>query len=1354
MACGDLVFAVNGEKFEVLSVHPSTTLLEFLRSSTPFKSSKLSCGEGGCGACIVILSKYDPVSDKVEEYSINSCLTLLCSINECSITTSDGLGNTEKGFHPIHKRFAGFHASQCGFCTPGMCISLYSALSNAHNNSQNPPDYLTSSAAEKSISGNLCRCTGYRPIADACKSFAADVDIEDLGFNSFWKKGESREEMLKKLPPYNPDKDLVAFPEFLKEKIKRQRNVLDESRYHWSTPGSVEELQEILATTTNPGGDRGLVKLVVGNTGTGYYKEEKQYGRYIDISHVPEMSMIKKDDRGIEIGAVVTISKVIDALMDEDTSGYVFKKIGIHMEKVANHFIRNSGSIGGNLVMAQSKNFPSDITTLLLAADASVLMVNVGRHEKRRVGEFLVSPPVIDTKTVLLKVQIPSWTASSTTGLLFETYRAAPRPFGSALPYLNAAFLAVVSHDAASSRGVVVEKCRLAFGSFGGYHSIRAREVEDFLTGKVLSHSVLFEAARLLKGIIVPSIDTSYTEYKKSLAVGFLFDFLYPLIDSGSWDSERKHVDGHVDPTLSLPSLSSAQQVFESKEFQPVGEAIIKYGAEMQASGEAVYVDDIPSLPNCLHGAFIYSTKALARIKSIGFRGDVIPVGVLSVITFKDIPQAGQNVGYISMFGTGLLFAEEVTISAGQIIALVVSLISSIFFCVCLSFLKISSFLVTSQVADTQKHADLAVKLAEVEYDLKDIETPVLSVEDAVNRSSFFEVPSEYKPEPVGDVSEGMAEADRKIRSVETQTSLALPDEDKYLSVYSSTQATEFTQAVIATCLGIPEKNVRVITRRLGGGFGGKAIKSMPVATACALAAQKLQRPVRIYLNRKTDMITVGGRHPMKITYSVGFRSDGKFTALEATVSIDAGIDVDVSPILPYNLVNSLKKYDWGALSFDIKVCKTNRPSRTSLRAPGEVQGSYIAESIVENVACSLNMDVDVVRRINFHTYESLKKSYKEAAGESDEYTLPLLWDKLEISSDFKRRAESVKEFNVCNVWRKRGISRVPIVYHVKNRPTPGRVSILGDGSVVVEVAGIEMGQGLWTKVQQMVAYGLGMIKCEGSQDLLERIRLLQTDTLSMTQTSYTAGSTTSENCCEAVRLCCDILVQRLEVIMNEILENARSVTWDMLVQQANAQSVDLSARTFYKPETSSANYLNYGVGASEVEVDIVTGRTEIIRSDIIYDCGRSLNPAVDLGQIEGAFVQGIGFFMYEEYTTDENGLVIQEGTWDYKIPTIDTIPKQFNVQILNSGHHKNRVLSSKASGEPPLLGASSVHCATRSAIREARKQYFSWKCVSGDRRDDSDLGFELPVPAIMPVVKQLCGLDSVEKYLEWKTYP
>lgn len=542
---------------------------------------------GGCGACLVVLSRYDPELDQVKECSINSCLTLLCSVNGCSITTSEGLGNTKKGFHPIHKRFAGFHASQCGFCTPGMCISLYSALANADNNSSKD---FTVSEAETSVAGNLCRCTGYRPIVDACKSFAYDVDIEDLGFNSFWKKGDSKEVMLKNLPHYNPKEHLVTFPEFLKKKKKETKKLhsgLDHSRYRWTTPFSVAELHNILDAANS--GDS--LKLVVGNTGTGYYKDEERFDRYIDISHIPEMSMIKKDEKRIEIGAAVTISNAIDALKEESKSFCIFKKMAAHMEKIGNHAIRNSGSIGGNLVMAQSRKFPSDITTLLLAVDASVHMLNGTKTEKVRLQEFLELPPILDSKRVLLKVEIPSCTATSgdDTELLFESYRAAPRSIGNALPYVNAAFFALVSRQEPSRRGVLVDKCFLAFGSYGGDHSIRATEVENFLTGKLLSYSVLYEAVGLLKGIIVPGKDTPHPEYRKSLAVGFLFEFFHPLIESGhriySLDSGKKHSNSHVDTVKSLPFLSSSQQVLESNEFHPVGEAVIKVGAALQASG-------------------------------------------------------------------------------------------------------------------------------------------------------------------------------------------------------------------------------------------------------------------------------------------------------------------------------------------------------------------------------------------------------------------------------------------------------------------------------------------------------------------------------------------------------------------------------------------------------------------------------------------------------------------------------------------------------------------------------------------------------------------------------------------------
>ncbi|KAL0418395.1 UNVERIFIED_CONTAM: Abscisic-aldehyde oxidase [Sesamum radiatum] len=384
-----LVFDVNGETFEVPEIDPSTTLLEFLRTRTRFKSVKLGCGEGGCGACLVLLSKYNPVLKQIESYTLSSCLTLLCSINGCSVTTSEGLGNSKDGFHPIHQRFAGFHASQCGFCTPGMCMSLFSALANAEKShcSQASPGVskLSVSEAEKAITGNLCRCTGYRPIADACKSFAADVDLEDLGINAFWRKGDAKEVKINKLPVYNPQDHTYPYTEVLKDEYKSTR-ILNVKKYSWYTPVNIEELRNLLHSGIVENGAK--IKLVVGNTGDGYYKETEKYDKYIDLRYIPELSAVKKDNSGIEFGAALPISKVIIYLKEEGKSNLssgaelVFTRIADHMEKIASGFIRNSASLGGNLVMAQRKNFPSDIATLLFAVGASVNMLTGDKQEK------------------------------------------------------------------------------------------------------------------------------------------------------------------------------------------------------------------------------------------------------------------------------------------------------------------------------------------------------------------------------------------------------------------------------------------------------------------------------------------------------------------------------------------------------------------------------------------------------------------------------------------------------------------------------------------------------------------------------------------------------------------------------------------------------------------------------------------------------------------------------------------------------------------------------------------------------------------------------------------------------------
>ncbi|KAF7815420.1 indole-3-acetaldehyde oxidase-like [Senna tora] len=1369
----NLVFAINGERFEVSTIDPSTTLLHFLRTQTPFKSVKLGCGEvpdrtafyrllagrsysrisiGGCGACLVLISKYDPILDQVEDFTASSCLTLLCSIHGCSITTSDGIGNSKDGFHPIHERIAGFHATQCGFCTPGMCVSLFGALVNAEKitDRPDPPNGFskaTASEAERAISGNLCRCTGYRSLSDACKSFAADVDMEDLGLNSFWRKGEENDVKLSKLPKYDHNHKKHKFPEFLKEVNPNVLMNFDE-KDSWHSPTSLMELQSLLKANNN---GNGRLKLVVSNTGMGYYKDIAGYDKYINLKGIHELSRIHKDASGIEIGATVTLFKAIEALRQKsDKCDYfqsdfnaILEKIADHLNKIASGFIRNTATIGGNLVMAQKNDFPSDIATVLLAVDSSVHIMNGSQFEWVSLEEFLKRPP-LDLESVVLSIKIPSRPVQSddkSTKIMFETFRAAPRPLGNALPYLNAAFLAEVS----SSKEI--NACRLCFGAYGTKHAIRAKKVEELLVGKVLSVSVIYEAINLLKAIVLPEEGTSRIAYRSSLASGFLFKFFSPLIGD-TFDNNylngysnlkengnnNGYVHNHDDKIPTLLS-SGKQEIQVGDEYLPVGEPIQKAGAALQASGEAVYVDDIPSPPNCLYGAYITSAKPLARVKSIKLEPELQKDGsVKAIISYKDIPEGGENLGLKSVFGTEPLFAHD-------------------------NIAKCIGDRIGFLVADNQKLANMAANSAIVEYDYENLEPPILSIEEAVERSSFFEFPIIGHLAQVGDLSEGMAKADHKILSseiklgsqyyfyMETQTALAIPDEDNCLVVYSSCQGPETTHSTIAACLNIPENNVRVITRRVGGGFGGKFTKAIPVATACALAAHKLRRPVRMYMNRKADMMIAGGRHPMKITYNVGFRSNGKVTALELKILVDAGIYEDVSMIMAPTIIGSLKKYDWGVLSFDLKICKTNLPSRSAMRAPGDLQGSYIAEAIIENVASSLSLDVDCVRNINFHTYESLCTFYKGNSGEPLEYTLASIWNKIVVSASYEKRSEMVKEFNKTNIWRKRGISRTPAIYEVSARPSPGKTSIFSDGSIVVEVPGIEIGQGLWTKVKQIAAFALSAIRCDGSRDLLGKIRVVQSDTVSMIQGGITGGSTTSESSCEAVRLSCNVLVERLMPLKEKLeQEKGTSVNWETLILQAHRQVVNLSATSFFYPGTVTNGYLNYGVAVSEVEIDLITGETTVLQTDIIYDCGKSLNPAVDLGQIEGAFVQGLGFFMLEEYEMNDEGLILADGTWNYKIPTIDTIPRQFNVEIISSGQHQHRVLSSKASGEPPLLLAASVHCAIRAAVIEARKQLLSWKHSQG-----LDSTFLLDVPATMPVVKEFSGLDIVETYLKWK---
>jgi len=455
-------------------------------------------------------------------------------------------------------------------------MSIFSALVKVDKEASRPdppPGFskLTTSEAEKAVSGNLCRCTGYRPIVDACKSFAADVDLEDLGLNCFWKKGDEPADV-SKLPGYN-NGAICTFPEFLKSEIKSlMENTCSPpvavSNGGWYHPKSIEELQRVFNSNWF---DENSVKIVASNTGSGVYKDRDLYEKYIDIKGIPELSVINRNSKGVELGSVVSISKAIEVLSD---GNLVFRKIANHLNKVASPFVRNTATIGGNIIMAQRLPFESDIATILLAAGTTVTIQVATKRLCLTLEEFLQQPPC-DSMTLLLSIFIPDWGSD---GITFETFRAAPRPFGNAVSYVNSGFLARTSVDAASGEHLIKDIC-LAFGAYGVDHAIRARRVEDFLKGKLVSSSVILEAVQMLKETVTPSKDVTHPEYRISLAVSFLFTFLSSFTSTEYSPEEHRNTDSY-----DLPIHSRQEMVF-SNEYKPVGKPIKKTGAELQASG-------------------------------------------------------------------------------------------------------------------------------------------------------------------------------------------------------------------------------------------------------------------------------------------------------------------------------------------------------------------------------------------------------------------------------------------------------------------------------------------------------------------------------------------------------------------------------------------------------------------------------------------------------------------------------------------------------------------------------------------------------------------------------------------------
>ncbi len=729
-----------------------------------------------------------------------------------------------------------------------------------------------------------------------------------------------------------------------------------------------------------------------------------------------------------------------------------------------------------------------------------------------------------------------------------------------------------------------------------------------------------------------------------------------------------------------------------------VRNAVPHDSAHKHVSGEAIYVDDIPEPPGTLQLYAAQSERAHARIAKLDLSRVRTASGVIAVLAAEDVPGTND----VSPIGKhdDPIFAQDRVEFVGQVLFAV--------------------------AAETLERARAAAKLAVVEYE--DIE-PILSIDAARERQSYVLDPYVMRR---GDAAATIGASPHRLRRnlsiggqdhfyLEGQVSLAIPMEDGDVLVYCSTQHPTEVQHLIAHALARPSNAVTVEVRRMGGAFGGKETQAAQWAIIAALAAVKTGLPAKFRLDRDDDMIMTGKRHPFRIEYDVGFDDGGRIRGIEVVQSADCGFSADLSGAIAdramFHADNGYYLDNVAIISFR---CKTNLVSNTAFRGFGGPQGMMGVEDAIDAIARHLGKDPLEVRRANL--YGEAPRNVTPYGMTVEDNTLPDMIRQLETSSDYWARREQIKAFNQASPYLKRGLALTPVKFGISFTTTHlnqagALLHVYTDGSVHLNHGGTEMGQGLFIKVAQVVA--------EELQIDLDRIKITATNTGKVPNTSATAASSGSDLNGMAARAAARTIKDRLiafaaekygvasadiEFRPNRVRIGADEVPFADLVKQAWFGRVSLSATGYYatpkiqydraKAAGRPFYYFAYGAAASEVTVDTLTGEYKVTRVDILHDVGASLNPAIDLGQIEGGFIQGMGWLTSEELWWDETGRLRTHAPSTYKIPACSDRPVDFRMTLVEGRPNREETIyRSKAVGEPPLMLAISVFRALSDAV-------------------------------------------------------
>jgi xanthine dehydrogenase/oxidase len=1337
----NLLFYVNGRRVVVDRPDPTTLLIDWLRADEiGLTGTKLSCGEGGCGACTVMLSRWDAAKKRVDETAINACLRPLASIDGAMITTTEGIGSTRGKLDPVQFRIAAYNGSQCGYCTPGFVMNMFTLLRN------NPKP--TQQEVEDLFDGHICRCTGFRPILEGMRSFAVDF------------KSDPKYHSNHRCHPGIPVEQNMAGPhpalEFPPElKSYDPEPVAWKARgYTFYRPATLAEAQELKA---KHGGNSRNLKLVVGNTSIGIYKAP-EYDPHvlIDIAAIPDLLGFSTDAEGLRIGAAETLSNVIAELQKliatkakAKTKGFVAFRT--HLLDVANLQVRNIGSIGGNVMMTRAQAetdspFPSDVYLVLATLGASITIASRSGNKTYPIME-LPAPAALPGDAIALSFHVPY----STEADQIETFKVSYREQNSHA-IVNAGFRVAFERKG-------VRDATLFIGGLTNMPS-RMTKTEALLAGKKWDNATLQAAldsiAAEVAGVITPMPGSQFLPagYRESLGESLFYKyFLGVALELFPKEVEPANRSGGE--VYVRPLSGATQDIHTYPAEAPIGEPILKTTAFIQASGEQRYTQDLALPPHGYDSAYVMSTRASGGYAYKAGSAKALEAllikefpGVVALITSDDIPANGVKLVGLGNDDTVLAIDNQV-VCWGQPIALV-----------CASD-RWTAQRAATFVQDTQ------ISYAET--------TPVLTIDEALALPNGEGI---FQDQPPGDVhipfirrkgsdEQWLNDPDQPMKGcvlvegeqhnegqahfyMETQACIAIPGEQGRMTVYSTSQQGSSVQASVAAVLGVGNSNIVVLQRPLGGGFGGKQFRPAVIGPAVALAAWKLDRPVRLMLDRNTDMAVVGKRHPYQSHFKASVAKNGLIKGYKVQLYSNGGCSHDASfPVMDLSQQQSDGAYFVPTWESRGDVAKTNNASNTAFRSFGVTQATLVVEEAIEKIAHAVGMRAEDVR---------WKNMYENGAGRRSQTTpfdqkltnanIRTLWKSLMKKSDFEKRRDEVEKFNKKNRWRKRGLTMIPLKYGVGYQPRlldQGVALVMAyatDGTVMLHHGGAESGQGIDTKMQQIAAHVLGID--------MKYIQVAQTSTAVMPNATATAASSGSDLFGGAVNDACSKLRKRLE---DYLKKNPTAVKgwkknwkekWPDIVGAAYADRVSLAVEGFYKTPfigdvegTHSQGraflYFIFACAAAEVEIDVLTGETQILRADILYDAGHSLNPCLDVGQLEGGFVQGAGLMTSEQLMYESDGRLYSNGTWEYKPPTSKSIPIDFRVTISRGGNpnpEDSAVAGSRALGEPPFVLSTSVFFAIKQAIMAARR----------DQGDDS--WFHMPAPATVGRVRDHCAVS------------